>query len=250
LFVQSGLRAWFDRARWLTQDLTANVSPVELISEARLNSLMASYRGDQRTAAVRLGRNEPLADNAAATSFITVDRDGNAVVCETTAYGLFGAGKVAAGTGVVLPGVPDGVRGPQCLGPMMVTRDAETRFTLGVGASGGSQFIFAAGASGGNAAASAIVGVALRALIERQRLEDAVDAPRIHYDGAPMDAIFIESGVQARPPGLVERGYALVQVPVLGRVNAAFCPGGIKDEPASCQFRPDRRGFGLAAGGQ
>ncbi len=252
LFAQASLRAWVDRARWLGPDLTVTAaSPLELVNERYLASLMASYRPDQRTPATAVRpQSEPVIDDAAATSFVVVDRDGNGVACTVSPHGLFGAGRVASGTGVVLARVADGgARGPQWFGPMLVVAGSAESFLFGRGTTGGSQIIFAGAASGGAAAASALVGVALRTTVENRPLEEAIDAQRFHFEGAPADTVFVEAGVQARPAGLAERGYQLLPVPVIGRVNAMHCPDGLRDGPNKCVFRPDRRGFGLATGG-
>jgi gamma-glutamyltranspeptidase/glutathione hydrolase len=251
LFAQASVRAWADRTRWLAPDLTTAAPPPELVSERHLASLMASYRPDQRTPpAVIPQRREPLIDDAAASSFAVVDRDGNAVACNVTSYGLFGVGRMAAGTGVVLARTPDASgRGPQWLGPMIAAFAADRREVLRGFAKGEPQVVFAGAASGGAPASGALAAVALRTLIERRPLEESLDAPRLHIEGAPPDTVFVETGVQARPAGLVERGYRLEPVPVIGRVNAIHCPGGLKDAPNGCVMRVDRRGFGLAAGG-
>lgn len=248
LFAQASLRAWADRGRWLAPDLTAQVLPPELVGERHLGALMSSYRPDQRTPFN--AQREPLADNAAASTFAIVDRDGNAVACAVTPYGLFGAGRMAAGTGIVLSAVPDGRgRGPQWLGPMIAVFATDRREILRSFAKGEPQVVFAGAASGGAPAASALAAVALRTLVEGRPLEEALDAPRMHFEGAPPDTVFVETGVQARPTGLVERGYRIEPVPVLGRVNAIHCPAGVKDAPEQCVLRVDRRGFGLASGG-
>ena len=48
----------------------------------------------------------PLPALPASTSFATLDRDGNAVVCVVTMDNLFGTGRIAPGTGVVLAASP------------------------------------------------------------------------------------------------------------------------------------------------
>lgn len=252
LFAQASLRAWVDRSRWLGPDLSITAaSPLELVSERYLASLMGSYRPDQRTpASVVRPRSEPVIDDAAATSFVTVDRDGNGVACTVSPHGLFGAGRVAPGTGVVLANAADGMqRGPQWFGPMMVISGAAESFLSTRGMTGGSQLVFVGAASGGAGATSALASVVLRTVIERRSLEEALDAQRIHFEGAPADTVFVEAGVQSRPPGLAERGYQILPVPVIGRVNAMYCPDGLRDGPSKCLFRPDRRGFGMSAGG-
>jgi len=50
----------------------------------------------------------PLPPLPASTSFATLDRDGNAVVCVVTMDNLFGTGRIAPGTGIVLAASPAG----------------------------------------------------------------------------------------------------------------------------------------------
>lgn len=263
LFAQASVRAWLDRQRWLARDLNVTPSPPEIVEEERTKALMASYQPARRTLPPGLQvQADPGPDDAAATSFVVVDREGSAVSCTVTADGLFGAGHVAPGTGVVLAAAPNDSRGPQWLGPVVAVREGESTIPLfdrigrthksgaPIGTvSAGSQLVFAGAASGGAVAASALVNVALKTIIEGRPLDEAIDAQRLHAEGVPADTVYVESGVQPRPPGLVERGYKLSPVPVIGRVNAIACPEGIKDNPQSCAFRADRRGFGLAAGG-
>jgi gamma-glutamyltranspeptidase/glutathione hydrolase len=262
LFAQASTRAWLDRQRWLAGNFNVTPSPPEIVEEERTKALMASYQPTRRTLPPGLqARQEPGPDDAAATSFVVVDRDGSAVSCAITEDGLFGSGRVAPGMGIILAATPSESRGPQWLGPMIAVTEGEATIPIfdrfrrpnqaGVSgsASSGAQFVFAGAASGGAVAASALTGVALRAMIEKRPLDEAMDAQRIHAEGVPPDTVFVESGVQPRPPGLTERGYKIVPVPVIGRVNAISCPDGIKDTPESCAFRADRRGFGLATGG-
>jgi len=263
LYAQAELRAWLDRQRWLAGDFKVSPPPPELIDKNRIKTLMASYQPGARTLPQGLQPRSPGPDAAAASSFVVVDRTGSAVSCTVTPYDLFGAGHVASGTGVVLAASPDEAqgRGPQWLGPMIAVRDFTSgpswlpqfhKGTTREGAEGetaGTQFVFGGAASGGAAAASALIQVALHALIEGRPLDEASDAQRLHVETEPEGTVFVETGVQPRPPGLVERGYNIVPVPVIGRVNAASCPDGAVDKPQTCTFRADRRGFGLAAGG-
>ncbi len=48
----------------------------------------------------------------ASTTFATLDRDGNAVVCALTMNNLFGTGRIAAGTGIVMAASPASVTPP------------------------------------------------------------------------------------------------------------------------------------------
>ena len=54
----------------------------------------------------------PLPSLPASTSFATLDRDGNAVVCVVTMDNLFGTGRIAPGTGVMLAASPASVPTP------------------------------------------------------------------------------------------------------------------------------------------
>ena len=47
---------------------------------------------------------------------------------------------------------------------------------------------------------------------------------------------------------LRDRGHTLKEAPLLGRVNAIYCPDGLSKGQESCAFISDRRGFGLALG--
>ncbi len=90
--------------------------------------------------------------------------------------------------------------------------------------------------------------VALLTIIERRTLEQPLDAPRLHYIGA-RDTVVLEPSVPPAPSGLEQRGYTVTAPSApLGRVNAVFCPEGLVQNPNTCQFRADRRGFGFAAG--
>jgi gamma-glutamyltranspeptidase/glutathione hydrolase len=122
------------------------------------------------------------------------------------------------------------------MGPVVAARRAE------------GQLLLAAAGGGGSASAEATVRVALQTIVERRTLEQALDAPRLHYE-AGQDIVTLEPSVPPAPSGLEPRGYKVngASAPI-GRVNAIFCPDGLIENPNSCQFRADRRGFGLAAG--
>ncbi len=58
----------------------------------------------------------PLPPLPASTTFATLDRDGNAVVCALTMNNLFGTGRIAPGTGIVMAASPDSVPPPLLAG--------------------------------------------------------------------------------------------------------------------------------------
>src|SRR5262249_27453117 len=152
------------------------------------------------------------AENPWAASIATVDKQGNAVACNFTMNDLFGSGHMLPGTGVVLAAAPSQTgQDPFNLGPVLVT------------GSGNKDFRFAAAASGGVTAPTAIAQVFLNSIIGEQSLESAVNTGRIHHNGQP-DVVFHEPNVD---PGvlasLTSRGHTVQQAALLGRVQAIWC---------------------------
>jgi gamma-glutamyltranspeptidase/glutathione hydrolase len=208
-----------------------------LVADYHIDELMESYRPDLHVAPGELGLTvETLLENPAAASMIAVDRNGSAAACAVTMNSLFGTGRIAPGTGIVLASVPGpGGRGATALGPMLVVNQNVP------------QFRFAAAASGGPAAPVAMVQVAAETLLSGVPLQDAMATKRVLGGGDP-DVVYFEqllpgSALQA----LSRRGHQLVQIRSAGRVNAISCPGTIPDQPETCAAATDSRGFGLAA---
>ncbi len=237
LFVEAALRAFADRGRWMNDDGSSRVVPGDLTSKARLNALMATFRSDRHVPAAQLDP-APVQrlENPAATSFVVLDRHGSAVTCALTMNNLFGNGRVAPGTGIVMAMPPgQGGRGPISLGPMIVVNKHVN------------EFYFAAAATGGVAAPTALLNVAAKTLVGEISLEDAVQAPRLHHSGAP-DLVYFEQGFDRdRLGALTGLGHRIGATNTLGRVNAAFCSGGLPPKPETCTVKTDPRGFGLAA---
>lgn len=148
---------------------------------------------------------------------------------------LFGSGRVAPGTGIILAPAPNPEgAGATALGPMIMS-NAPT---------GG--FYYAAAASGGPTAATAMASVFLGVAALDQPLEQAVAAKRIHHNGNP-DVVFYEAGVSsALLEGLAERGHQTAEAGILGRLAAVWCPLGLPSNPESCQAAADPRSNGLA----
>lgn len=169
-----------------------------------------------------------------ATSFVAADRQGMAVVCGLTTGGLFGAGRRAPGTGIVLAAPPER---PFPFAPALLVNRIN------------GQLFLAAGAGGGEAAPSALAATLLELLDAGRPLRAALAAPRVHAGGAAGRTV-AESAVGAAARRALEaRGHRLVDAPALGRVNAIHCPGGLPRNPGTCRIESDRRGFGAAAGG-
>lgn len=233
LLAEAAIRAQGDRARWMRPDGSTAEASSDLVAASRIDRLMAGYSAETHTG-VRDRRAIP--ENPAATGFVTVDSEGSAVACTVTNNNLFGTGRVARGTGIVLAAAPDrGGRGYTALGPMLAINHHIN------------QFHFGAAASGGKTAVTALDAVAARTLLAGDTLEDALAAKRVHHGGSP-DVLYHEQGLS---PDLLaqlrNRGHAIAATPVLGLVNAISCPGGLPSVPKSCEVHADPRGFGLSA---
>jgi gamma-glutamyltranspeptidase/glutathione hydrolase len=216
-----------------------------------------AYRGDPPDAralsvaragfAVDAGRTVPASSaqtdpgtGPAASSFVVVDREGGSVACALTLNGRFGTGRILPGTGILAARPPrDGAAGNASLAAMLVVNAHNPNV------------FFAAAASGDVAAPTALVTVALRALVDQRPLEDAIGEPRLHGGNAD-GTVLAEAGVGAEvAAALRARGMRVVEAPRLGRVNAIHCAKGMPRAPGSCTYRADRRGNGYAAtGGQ
>ncbi|MBT3358495.1 MAG: gamma-glutamyltransferase [Rhodospirillales bacterium] len=238
LLSETAMRAFADRGQWVQPDGSSSVPPADLASEDRAERLMASYRADRHLPAAQMNP-APLErlENPYATSFVVFDRFGSGVACALTMNNLFGTGRFATGTGVLLAAYPAGAgRGPTSLGPMIVVNDTVERM------------YFAAASSGGVAAPTSMVNVAARTLLTESSLEAAMQAKRVHHEGVP-DITFFEQGFDdAAQKALLKRGHRLARTPALGRVNAAHCVRGIPERYAKCSIWADirPRGYGLA----
>ena len=180
------------------------------------------------------GQMESTAENPSAATFVAVDREGSAAACAVTLNSLFGTGRVAGGTGVVLAAAPGpGGRGATALGPMLIVNQKVN------------EFFFAGAASGGVAAPTALVSVAARAVLAGERLDEALAARRV-LGGLMPDVVHHEGGGERIEAIFAGEGLRFAATPALGQVNAVHCPRGVPPHPESCVAGSDPRGFGLA----
>ena len=234
LLAETAMRAFGDRARWLGADGLATVDPQDIVAEKRIDALMRDYSAQRHTPATSLSAPpERKIENPAATSFVAIDRYGMAASCALTMNGLFGTGRIAEGTGILLAALPGpGGRGPTSLGPVVVVNEPTK------------SFFFAGAASGGVSAPTALINVLMDAF-EKKQLTAAMKAFRIHHGGFP-DMTFYEHGLDdAAIKDLAARGHRLAPTPSLARVNAAYCPYSLPDKPDTCAVMADPRGLGL-----
>ncbi len=237
LLAEADLRSAADRGRWASAELSSVTPPSELVATARIEGLMASYRPNARTAPGTLQMPAGRLLNTATAGVIAVDREAGGVACSFTLNDTFGIGRVVPGMGILLGATPDGAaRGPELLSPVLAAMARSGRI------------VFASTASGGWPGISAQAQVALRTIVEDRPLEEAIDAARIHNPGA--EEVLAEEALQGPLPGLAARGYHPRLTANLGQVNAIYCPEGLFEDAEGCQFRADRRGFGLAVVGR
>lgn len=233
LMAEISKRAFADRRNWLDGGIGA---PSDI---ARLKASMASYDQNKSTAPEALTPPpKRRLENPAATSFVTVDQRGLTVSCAVTMNNLFGTGRVVPGTGILLAAAPaHSGNATTSLAPVVLVNHNT------------SQLFFAGGSVGGAAAPSALATVMRGALLENLTLREAIRAPRQHHGGVP-DAVLVEPELAAaKRQSLSKRQHDVLDVPEIGRVNAIHCSGGMPRSPETCSFETDRRGFGLASGG-
>lgn len=236
LLAETAMRAYADRTRWMLESGETRWSVAELADPARLDQDMESYDPDRHTPVQELVQKPARrSENPSGTSFVTVDQMGNAVACSLTMNNLFGAGRVAPGTGVMLATVPGrGGRGATSLGPMIVANPYNKNL------------YWAGAASGGVAAPTALMNVAAQSILAERSIANAMMEKRVHHGGEP-DTTYYEIGMnQDVVDGLTARGHKLVGAPAIGRVNAMSCFNGLPAAPDSCEIGADPRGFGLA----
>lgn len=168
---------------------------------------------------------------AGATSFVVVDKSGQAVVCALGLNAPWGTGRVLPGTGI-LTAPPPSAEAPRSAGIIVV-------------APGNGALFFAASASG-RAGPAALASVTAGAISDRQDIGGQISRPRVAYDGAA-DLALVEPGLTVTP--LQAAGFKTAETAPLGLVNAFSCPNEMPRGAATCRIATDVRGNGLAFGG-
>lgn len=228
LLAEAAARAFAERSQWMLPHGWPNEQAAGLASRDRTTALMATY-SPERHVAVEAAK---ATDAIPAASVVAMDSYGSAVACNVTTYGLFGNGRMAPGTGIMLSAVPGLSSGPGSVGPVLVINPHSQ------------EVHFAAAASGGVTAPTALVQTLFSTVVDKNAVDAAVAAPRVHHSGSP-DITFIEAGERAADAGpLAKRGHEIKAVPIPSRVQALACASG---DPSftKCKVASDPRGFGL-----
>ena len=225
-------QAFADRARWYGDPEFTRVPVGALLAPPRLAALRSALSALRPTA-----QNTALVPDHGTAHVSVVDAEGNAAAITTTINTGFGAGILAADTGIILnnemddfalaPGVPNvyglvgmaanalapGKRPQSSMSPTVVLEGR--RPALVVGGSGGPTII------------SGTLQVMLGVLAFGLPLREAVVAPRVHDQAAP-PVLAVEAGVEPSVRGVLERlGHRVVVAPTIGAVSACgLAPDG------------------------
>jgi len=163
------------------------------------------------------------------TSFLVVDRVGNAVACNLSMNKLFGSGIVARGTGIVMGAAPNGNGDDPLMNAMMLVSIIRPTF------------IYASTGGGGLDSTAAMTRVALDVFADEDdklTLESIVNKGRI-FSNPSSKAVSVEQNVKSISDAQI--------VPVIGRLNSMYCSTGIPNEKGEqCVVYTDPRGSGLA----
>lgn len=232
LVAEAAERAFVNRSSWMLPDGSSKVDPATLVTEDYADTLMKGYDKGHASPA------NPFVtapENPWASGFVTADANGNAVACNVTMNNLFGAGRMAPGTGILLAPAPnDRGAGYRALGPVLMSNKAT------------GEFFFAGAASGGETAATALAQVFVRVADAKQSLADAEAAPRFHHNGSP-DIVYTESIDRSQSDSsLTQRGHQIQEIDSIGRVNAIWCPKSLQRDSSTCSAVADPRAYGLA----
>lgn len=234
LFLEASAQAFADRAGWMEPSGLSRVPNEQVVDEDSLDSRLGNLgSGSHRPASSLTPTPQPVVEPAGGTSFVVGDRFGNAVACSFTMNGLFGAGRIAPGTGILLAAPPPA---GLAISPVAVV----------IGNENTGKVYFAGAAAEGAVAATALVRVMLESWENNRSVRDALAIGRVHHNGVP-DIAFVEDRV---PPDVQQalraRGFDLRVLPAMGLVNAFYCADSLNDKGRDCTVGQDPRGLGLS----
>lgn len=234
LLAEAGQRAFAQRSTWLWRG-DRSVEP--LVSEDHLKLLLAGYSDRQHNkAAVAEGTTPGPVSNPFTAGFVVADSWSNAVACSFSINGLFGAGRMIPGTGILVP--REATPGANSLSAAIISNPLN------------GTVYFAATATGGLAAPAALTRVMLEGGGPEGSVAEAIAAPRL-VNVADPDITFYEPSLDPSVlAALRQRGHDLQPEPGVGRANAFNCPAGLRFDNRTCVSGTDGRGFGLSVRAQ
>jgi gamma-glutamyltranspeptidase/glutathione hydrolase len=232
LLAEASLAAYAERGKWLGRDGTTPRPVAELVAEDHLEEVFDAYDSKQHRAPATFDPPpQRVPSDPWAAGFIAADPFGDAIACSFTMNAAFGSGRMMEDSGIV-------VAAPTRFGASNLT-------PVVVGNPNTGDLRFAASASGGIAAPSALIQTMAVAWDADGDLVEAVAMPRVAHVGAP-DVTWVEAGMPEEvKSALVARGHDVQPTREIGRVLALFCPEGILDGPDDCEVVADKRGNGM-----
>ncbi|MEG4007104.1 gamma-glutamyltransferase [Microcoleus sp. Pol11C1] len=261
LLAESMRIAYADRAEYLGDPDFVSV-PVKALTSSNYAKLrrpqiqMSKARPSSEVKAVDAETLSRFVWESPETTHLTVvDEERNVVSLTFTVNGGFGAGAVAAGTGILLnnemddfaaaPGVPNLSSGlvsgeANSIAPDKTPLSSMTPIIV----TENGQFRLAAGAPGGSTIITTVLQIVLNVLVYDMNVGDAVSAPRVHHQWQP-DRLMVERGgfEAATLSELRRRGHQIVERDDWGNANAIVLTADGWLEGAA-----DRRGEGEARG--
>ncbi|MBK4728954.1 gamma-glutamyltransferase [Oxynema sp. CENA135] len=260
LLVEAMRVAYADRAEYLGDPDFVEVPVARLIDPRYASWRRSQIEGDRVRRSDRVEAVDPqtlrrLTSESTDTTHLTVVDDRRTVVSMTfTINGNFGAGVVAAGTGIVLnnemddfaiaPGVPNlyGLVGDEA-NAIAPRKTPLSSMTPAIVTENG-QFRMAAGSPGGSTIITTVLQILFNVLVYDMDAESAVAAPRLHHQWLP-DRLWVEQwGFDAMTlQELERRGHQIQELPGWGNANAI-----VLTEEGMLEGAADPRGEGAARG--
>jgi gamma-glutamyltranspeptidase/glutathione hydrolase len=232
LMTEAERRVYADRAIYLGDPDFYKVPLKQMMDDQYNDERMSSYDPDKATPSSEVKEGVIAGyESEETTHYSIVDAQGNAVAVTTTINGWFGSHVVVGGSGFFLnnemddfsskPGVPNmfGVLGAEAnkiepnkrmlsaMTPTIVEKDG--RLFMVVGTPGGSTII------------TSVFQVILNVVEHDMRMQEAVNAKRIHAQWLP-DVIIPETGTLSKEDSitLVNMGHKITTRRAIGRVDA------------------------------
>jgi len=227
LLVEAMRQAYHDRNTYLGDPAFVQNPLERLLSKDYAAGIKAEIDAGKATPSPTL---QPAREKAETTHYSVVDVEGNAVAVTYTINGSFGAGVIAPGTGFFLnnemddfavkPGTPNlyglvqgeanaiapGKRPLSSMAPTLVEKDGRVFIVLG--SPGGSRII------------TAVLETILDIVDYGMAPQQAVEAPRLHYQGLPDEVDYERSGLTPETTAeLTTMGYKLVEQRPWGAVE-------------------------------
>ena len=227
LLVEAMRHAYHDRNTYLGDPAFVQNPLERLLSKEYAEEIRTTIDAGSATPAAAL---EPAKEKAETTHYSVVDGEGNAVAVTYTVNGSFGAGVIAPGTGFFLNnemddftvkrGTPNlfglvqgeanaiapGKRPLSSMAPTLLEKDGRVLFVLG--SPGGSRII------------TAVLETILNIVDYGMAPQEAVAAPRLHFQGLPDEVAYERAGLTPETvAALTGMGYKLVEQRPWGAVE-------------------------------